>query len=191
MDYGISWKGYRRIFLIVITIICLIAIYYFRNLSFTKYNQKPIYINEKDFWNVNDLYGGWKVTRVICTAKGGYGDLPLGNDIGRYIYISEKTVTDSKQHEEAAAEGKVCYNMKILKSEKNEYSMSENEMIGEFQRYSSIILEKAGITDQVIYEFIFYADKDSEDDLFYANNLRLFSYRQNDKNMLVMNFEVI
>lgn len=106
MDYGINWKGYRRIFLVVITIICLIAIYYFRNLSFTKYNQKPIYINEKDFWNVNDLYGGWKVTRVICTAKGGYGDLPLGNDIGRYIYISEKTVTDSKQHEEAAAEGK-------------------------------------------------------------------------------------
>lgn len=380
MDYGISWKGYRRIFLIVITIICLIAIYYFRNLSFTKYNKKPLYIcnkyleetynekftlleevfylyrnyytwemiyedenglkfnmyylhsregsegffylffdkdngyygirdyywqvkleeqfgeiidleslkyefssssprycfdvrteddiretaniititlnyilnnvkklpedtmggydinylgkrscfiainsemedlknkdekeifqyvydeiyngfadikhkqiyrNEKDFWNVDDLYGGWKVTRVICTAKGGYGELPLGNDIGRYIYISEKTVTDSKQHEEAAAEGKVCYNMKILKSEKNEYSMYENEMIGEFQRYSSIILEKAGITDQLIYEFIFYADKDSEDDLFYANNLRLFSYRQNDKNMLVMNF---
>ncbi len=148
----------------------------------------PIYRNEKDSWNVDDLYGGWKVTRVICTAKGGYGDLPLGNDIGRYIYISEKTVTDSKQHDEAEAEGKVCYNMKILRSEKNEYNVSENEMIGEFQRYSSIILEKAGITDQEIYEFVFLADKDSEDDLFYANNLRLFSYRENEKNMLVMNF---
>ena len=142
---------------------------------------------ENDSWDVDDIYGNWKVTRVVYAAKSGYGDFPLGNEIGRSFCISEEIITDSKQHDEAMEERRACYNMHVLRYEKNEFDVSENEIAAEFNFRNNIVLNIAGITDTVISEFVFYADKgDTEDDAYYASFLRLFPYKKNDKNILVM-----
>lgn len=144
-------------------------------------------VKENPSWNVDDIYGNWKVTRVIYAAKSGYGDLPLGNDIGRSFCISEEIIADSKQHDDAILERGICYDMHILGHEKNEYDVSENEIAAEFNFRNNIILSIAGITDAIIPEFVFYADKEnSADDAYYASFLRLFPYKKNDKDILVM-----
>lgn len=142
---------------------------------------------ENDSWDVDDIYGNWKVTRVVYAAESGYGDFSLGNEIGRSFCILEETITDSKQHDEAMIEKRICYDMRIQGYEKNEFDVSDNEIAAEFNFRNNIVLSIAGITDTVIPEFTLYGDKEgAEDDPCYASFMRLFPYKNNNKNMLVM-----
>lgn len=50
-------------------------------------------------WTINDVCGQWKVTRLIYKSKGSYGNIPLGNEIGRSFTISESQVIDSRSEE--------------------------------------------------------------------------------------------
>lgn len=50
-------------------------------------------------WTINDVCGQWKVTRLIYKSKGSYGNIPLGNEIGRSFTISESQIIDSRSEE--------------------------------------------------------------------------------------------
>ncbi len=101
-------------------------------------------------WTVDDLYGEWKVTELIQKSKGSYGLLPLGNEIGRSFIISEDRIIDSKVKKVAEQEEQACYSMKWAFCESNVYKDSLS-----FQKENDIYLQKAGITSDVIYEFVF------------------------------------
>ena len=145
-------------------------------------------VKGNNLWDVDDVYGNWKVARVIYAAKSGYGSLELGNEIGRSFCISEQTITDSKPRDAEMKKLKVpYYDMHILRCEKSEYDVTESEILAEFNWRNNIILSKAGITDTLIPEFVFYAETNkTEDNDSYVSLLRLFPYQSDNKDMLVM-----
>lgn len=144
----------------------------------------------KKSWDLNDIYGKWKVVRVVYQAKGGYGELPLGNEIGRSFCISENTIKDSKSYNEAMLEKQICYNMDVLYCEENEFDVSNGDIMRDFQIRNNIILSYAGITDTIISEYTFYAKSDNikDNELYYALEMTVFPYQTDNKGLLVMQF---
>lgn len=144
----------------------------------------------KKSWNLNDIYGKWKVVRVVYQAKGGYGELPLGNEIGRSFYISENIIKDSKSYNKAMLEKQICYNMDVLYCEENKFDVSNGDIMRDFQMRNNIILSYAGITDTIISEYTFYAKSDNikDNELNYALEMTVFPYQTDNKNLLVMQF---
>lgn len=148
------------------------------------------FYRDKDSFEINDVYGNWKVTRVIYQAKGGFGALPLGNEIGRSFSISEDKIKDSKQYDTAVLEKQVCYDIDILQCEEKKCDLSDGETLVDFQLDNNIVLSKAGIADTVITEYTFYAYKEGlkEGDYFYAPEMTVFPYKRNNKDILVKKF---
>lgn len=145
---------------------------------------------KKESWKFSDIYGRWKVVRVIYQAKGGYGESPLGNEIGRSFDISENIIKDSKSYDEAMLEKQICYNMDVLYCEENEFDVSNGHVMRDFQIRNNIILSYAGITDTIILEYTFYAKADNIKDngLYYALEMTVFPYQTGNKDLLVMHF---
>lgn len=108
------------------------------------------FFHKDDQWTVDDLYGEWKVTELVQKSKGSRGLLPLGNETGRSFIISENQIIDSKTQETAEREGQVCYSLQWSFCEGNVY---EDGLA--FQMEHNIYLQQAGITSDVIYEFVF------------------------------------
>ncbi|MBD5395713.1 MAG: hypothetical protein HDR71_15955 [Lachnospiraceae bacterium] len=146
--------------------------------------------SDKDSFGINDVYGNWKVTRVIYQAKGGYGELPLGNEIGRSFSISEDKIKDSKSYDTAVLEKQVCYDIDVLQYEEKKYDVSGWETLVDFQFNNNIVLDKAGIADTIISEYTFYAYKGGakEEDPFYAPAMTVFPYKESNKDILVKKF---
>lgn len=133
-------------------------------------------------WTVNDIYGQWKVTRLIYKSKGSYGHIPLGNEIGRTFTISEGQIIDSRSEEMCTQKGQSCYSMAYSSLEEKEYADHTA-----FWEKGNVSLKaagaSAGIPDGKIQEFIFCSDM-SEQKTF--EEFSVFTYDYQDKNKLVV-----
>lgn len=79
--------NYCYLLVIGIFVLLLIGIYTYRTKS------EP--------WKIEDVYGSWKVTRLIGGYKGTKGDLLYGNHIGRTFTITNENIIDSFRLESA------------------------------------------------------------------------------------------
>ena len=118
-------------------------------------------------WTINDVCGQWKVTRLIYKSKGSYGNIPLGNEIGRSFTISKNQIIDSRSE--------------IGRS----FTISESQVID--SRAEEMSLKRAGasagIPDGKIQEFIFYSDTSEQET---PKEFSVFTYDYQDKSKLVV-----
>lgn len=154
-------------------------------------------INGEEDWHIEDIYGNWKVTRLIGLQSGSKDLWTYGNQIGRSFKISEDKIVDSQLRGDRMQEfySPTCYSMDILRYEENDVDVSAREDCAHFQIETGIILSEAGISDSLIFQGIFYAlGRQSEDigerDYFMAHKFEVFSYSRDNKDMLVMQLPV-
>lgn len=178
--------NYRYLLVIGIFVLLLVGIYTYRTKS------EP--------WKIEDVYGSWKVTRLIGAYKGTKGNLLYGNHIGRTFTITNENIMDSFGLESAIeeADGQICYSMQILKQDENVIDISKQENLQEFQIESGIILYYAGIKENSISQYTFYAEhsepNDAESeivrDYHMAPEFEVFSYSQKDKDKLIVSLPI-
>ena len=144
---------------------------------------------QEAIWRPEDVYGNWKVTRLIGAYKSTKGDLSYGTNIGRSFSITDESIIDSTGLQDAVEEAdeQRCYSMKVLKQEEHIIDISKQENIKKFQLKNGIILSYAGIEDNIISQYVFYSDNgEFNDDYHMAPELEVFSYSQNDKDKLIV-----
>lgn len=178
--------NYCYLLVIGIFVLLLIGIYTYRTKS------EP--------WKIEDVYGSWKVTRLIGAYKGTKGNLLYGNHIGRTFTITNENIMDSFGVESAIeeADGQICYSMQILKQDEDVIDVSKQENLQEFQIESGIILYYAGIKENSISQYTFYAEhsepNDAESeivrDYHMAPEFEVFSYSQKDKDKLIVSLPI-
>ena len=124
-------------------------------------------ITKSEFWKIEDVYGSWKVTRLIGAYKGTKGDLLYGDHIGRTFTITNENIIDSSGLESTIeeADGQICYSMQILKQDECVIDVSKQENLKDFQIESGIILCDAGIKENSISQYIFYAENREFNDI--------------------------
>lgn len=47
-----------------------------------------VYRSDNQHWNIDNVYGKWKVTRLIGAYKGTKGDMPYGSNIVNHSQVS-------------------------------------------------------------------------------------------------------
>lgn len=148
-------------------------------------------------WHIDDIYGEWKVTRLIGLWQGSKDLWTYGNQVGRSFKISEDKIVDSQIRGDVMQElySPPCYSMDILRYEENDIDVSTRENLVHFQISEDIILYEAGILDSSIFKCTFYAaDREAEDirekDFFMSDELEVFSYSRDNKDMLVISLPV-
>ncbi|MCM1125904.1 MAG: hypothetical protein NC429_05475 [Lachnospiraceae bacterium] len=133
-------------------------------------------------WTINDIYGQWKVTRLIYKSKGSYGHIPLGNEIGRSFTISESQITDSRSGEMGMQKGENSYSMAYSSFEKKKYANHTA-----FEKEGNIPLKaagaSAGIPNGKIQGFTFYSDTSAQKTY---EKFFVFTYDYQDKDKLVV-----
>ena len=95
-------KTWKRVFFILIGLglVCMALGYFYQKAENSK----------------SPAHGNWKITRVIWQTSG-YGDEPMGSDIGRSFHISGKKIVDSEPESVAIRQGKYTKNMDVEKQE--------------------------------------------------------------------------
>ena len=138
-------------------------------------------------WEAEDVYGDWKVTRLVGAYKGTKGMLPYGSNIGRTISITEKKITDSTDLEEAIAEAdeQRCFTMNIGQVEETAFDLSESEKIAVFQIHKDMILDYVGFKNETITQFVFIRENDCED-YHMAPEFEVFSYNDKSENKILV-----
>ena len=96
-------------------------------------------------WTENNIYGKWKNVRLVESSEHSYGWLPLGNEIGRTLTITETQVIDSKDIRQAEEEQQTTYDMEIASLE-----MTVPEDWVEIQLGYMIIMDYAGVSGERI-----------------------------------------
>jgi hypothetical protein len=157
-------------------------------------------ITKSEFWKIEDVYGSWKVTRLIGAYKGTKGDLLYGDHIGRTFTITNENIIDSSGLESTIeeADGQICYSMQILKQDECVIDVSKQENLKDFQIESGIILCDAGIKENSISQYIFYAENREFNDIVsgmagdyhMAPEFEVFSYSQKDKDKLIVSLPI-
>lgn len=148
-------------------------------------------------WQVDDIYGYWKVTRLIGLWTGSKDLWTYGNQVGRSFRISEDKIVDSQIRGDVMQElySPACYSMDILRYEEKNIDVSTRENVADFQVKEGIILSQVGIFDSSIFQCTFYAagrefEDINEKDFFMADDFEVFSYNRDNKDMLVISLPI-
>ncbi len=150
------------------------------------------YKNYNQYWNIDNVYGKWKVTRLIGAYKGTKGDMPYGSNVGRSFIITNENIIDSTTRQYAIEESaeQRCFNMKVLCQTENVFDVSKQNSLKKFQMNNGIVLWSSGITDSIISQYVFYsADNEfSDQNINYcmASEFEVFSYKQDDRDKLII-----
>lgn len=151
-----------------------------------------VYRSDNQHWNIDNVYGKWKVTRLIGAYKGTKGDMPYGSNIGRSFIITDKNIKDSTTIQDAIEEAdeQRCFSMKVQFQKENIFDVTRPNIIKELQMDFGLVLWSAGITDNVILQYIFYSDENEfiNQNVNYcmASEFEVLSYRQEDKDKLIV-----
>ena len=129
----------------------------------------------------NDVYGEWKVTRLIGAYQATKGDLPYGTNVGRSFVITGEKITDSTDLQEALEEDEEqrCFSMDVTQREESVFKVVKPEDIGEFQRNEGIILDYVGFRKEAISKYTFSTCDD--DDYHTMPEFSVYTYNDKDK----------
>lgn len=119
-------------------------------------------------WQESDIYGKWKCVRLVEDTGHSYGWLPLGNEIGRTLTITETQVIDSKDIKQAEKEKTTTYDMEIASLE-----MTMPEDWVEIQLWWNIGLNSSGMSGERIYQYVIEGPCEQ---YAWFNRLTAFSY---------------
>lgn len=129
-------------------------------------------------WTENNIYGKWKNVRLVESSEHSYGRLPLGNEIGRTLTITESQVIDSKDIRQAKEEQQTTYDMEIASLE-----MTVPEDWVEIQLGYMIILDYAGVSGERIYQY----DMEGPCEQYqWFNKLTAYSYDESDPDRIMV-----
>lgn len=152
-------KAIIRLFCTMGIILCItIAVY-------RKHDSKEAVSHQ---WQESNIYGKWKCVRLVADTGHSYGWLPLGNEIGRTLTITETQVIDSKDIKQAEEEQTTTYDMEIASLE-----MTIPEDWVEIQLWWHIGLDNAGMSGERIYQ---YDIKGPCEQYAWFNGLTAYSY---------------
>lgn len=129
-------------------------------------------------WQESNIYGKWKCVRLVEDTGHSYGWLPLGNEIGRTLTITETQVIDSKDIKQAEEELTTTYDMEIASLE-----MTIPEDWVEIQLWWHIGLDHAGMSGERIYQ---YDIKGPCEQYAWFNGLTAYSYDELNPDKLMV-----
>ncbi len=129
-------------------------------------------------WKESDIYGKWKNVRLVEVNGHSYGWLPLGNEIGRTLTITETQVIDSKDIRQAEEELTTTFDMEIASLE-----MTIPEDWVEIQLGHNIILDYAGVSGEKIYQYDMEGPCEQYE---WFNGMTAYSYDESDPNKIMV-----
>ena len=147
-------------------------------IALTAYRLCVVMKDDPHQWKESDIYGKWKNVRLLATSGHSYGWLPLGNEIGRTLTITEEQVIDSKDIKQAEEEQQTTYDMKIASME-----MTIPDDWVEIQLGYMIILDYAGVSGERIYQ---YDIKGPCKQYQWFNGLTAYSYDESDPDKIMV-----